>query len=294
MRPGRMMCSTRLASAVALSAVVVALGGMPEATLAAEGDTVEGVLLDTEGDEADDLFEDAPSDERIPEDPDEAATQPLPETEELFEEGPLEDASSQVTPSPDIEEIMITATEAEGLLEEEATSVIGYDADELRMEGFTDISDLSGFTPNLQINTAFAASSPTLFIRGIGLDDYNANSASAVAVYQDGVYMNSPVGQLFQLFDVASISVLRGPQARQRNVDYNSGESVEQVTLGMTLEHAVTASHRIEANRGPFVRPGDDGGDRPETILENGHLVLEMPLELHAQLGKRTLKIFVF
>jgi hypothetical protein len=29
-----------------------------------------------------------------------------------------------------------------------------------------------------------------LFIRGVGLDDFNTNSASAVSIYQDGIYMN--------------------------------------------------------------------------------------------------------
>jgi iron complex outermembrane receptor protein len=50
-----------------------------------------------------------------------------------------------------------------------------------------------------------------LFIRGVGLDDFNSNSTSAVAVYQDGIYMNSPAGQLFQFFDTKGVQVLRGP-----------------------------------------------------------------------------------
>jgi iron complex outermembrane receptor protein len=217
MRPGRVTSRTKLAGTVALSAVVVALGGVPGVTLAAEGDAVEGVLLDTEGDEADDLFGGAPSDERVPEDPDAAATQSPAEEEEFFKD-PLEDGSSQPIP-PGIETIVIIGEKAVAFLEKETTSAVNFEPEFLRMEGIEDISDLSDFTPNLQINTAFAASNPTLFIRGIGLDDYNANSSSAVAVYQDGVYMNSPVGQLSQLFDVADITVLRGPQARMRNAN---------------------------------------------------------------------------
>jgi iron complex outermembrane receptor protein len=46
----------------------------------------------------------------------------------------------------------------------------------------------------------------------VGLDDFNANAASAVAIYQDGVYMQSPAGQLFQFYDVEDVEVLRGPQ----------------------------------------------------------------------------------
>ena len=46
----------------------------------------------------------------------------------------------------------------------------------------------------------------------MGINDLNANSASSVAVYYDDIYMNSPAGQLAQMFDVESVEVLRGPQ----------------------------------------------------------------------------------
>jgi len=98
-----------------------------------------------------------------------------------------------------------------------ATSAVAFDAETLRAEGITDVEGLANFTPNLEIKTAFAASNPTIFIRGVGLDDFNANAPSSVAVYQDGVYMNSPAGQLFQFFDIQGIEVLRGPQGTLRN-----------------------------------------------------------------------------
>ncbi|WP_041745771.1 TonB-dependent receptor family protein [Coraliomargarita akajimensis] len=55
-------------------------------------------------------------------------------------------------------------------------------------------------------------------------------------------------------------------QARQRNLDYNSGESVDQTTLGLRYEHRLAEPHRIElktytvqrdfANRLPFETGG--------------------------------------
>ncbi len=129
------------------------------------------------------------------------------------------DGSAEQDAWAGIEEMVVVGTGAVGLLQEVTTSAVTFDESALRAEGITDISDLSNFTPNLEIKTAFAASNPTLFIRGVGLDDYNANSSSAVAVYQDGVYMNSPVGQLFQLYDTENVEVLRGPQPRLRNAN---------------------------------------------------------------------------
>lgn len=117
-----------------------------------------------------------------------------------------------------IEEMIIRGSGGGMLVVEQTTSAISFDQELLSVERISDISDLSNFTPNLEIKSAFAASNPVLFIRGVGLDDFNANSASAVAVYLDGVYMNSPAGQLFQFFDTENADVLRGPQAgRIRN-----------------------------------------------------------------------------
>ena len=112
----------------------------------------------------------------------------------------------------DVEEMVIQGQATSTVAEDEATSAVTFNEEYLLQVGVQDIRDLSTFTPNLEVKTAFAAVNPTLFIRGVGLDDFNANSASAVSVYSDGTYMYSPAGQLFGLYDIQSIEVLRGPQ----------------------------------------------------------------------------------
>ena len=111
-----------------------------------------------------------------------------------------------------IEEIVVTSRAGSQNLQDLAVSVSAFDAEYLNALGAQNIADIAQFTPNLEIRTVFAASNPTLFIRGVGLRDFNANSASSVAVYNDDIYMNSPAGQLAQLFDVQQVEVLRGPQ----------------------------------------------------------------------------------
>jgi outer membrane receptor protein involved in Fe transport len=144
---------------------------------------------------------------------DASAQQAADEAAEEATEGFKPEISAPEVPAPDseIEEIVVTGSRTESLMEVpiSATTFSASDIQELRIQN---IADLSDYTPNLEINTAFAASNPTIFIRGIGLKDYNANSSGAVAVYQDGISINSPVGQLFQMFDVQSVEVLRGPQ----------------------------------------------------------------------------------
>jgi len=112
----------------------------------------------------------------------------------------------------DIEEILVRGEAGSGIPKASPISVIGFDMDTLSKEGIKDIRDLGNYTPNLEIKSQFASSNPAIFIRGVGLDDYNANAASAVAIYQDKVYLQSSAIQLFGFFDQQGVEVLRGPQ----------------------------------------------------------------------------------
>ncbi|MEZ4333670.1 MAG: TonB-dependent receptor [Myxococcota bacterium] len=118
------------------------------------------------------------------------------------------------TPDPwaGVEEMVVTGSVANEVLTQSSISVAGFDATDLQAIGATDVGDIAEFTPNLEIKSAFASSNPTIFIRGVGLDDSRANASSSVAVLYDDVYMNSPAGQLAQMFDTEKVDVLRGPQ----------------------------------------------------------------------------------
>lgn len=163
------------------------------------------------------------TDESPTEDPEKSEISEEIEAEPLEPVAPGEEIGEilepeEIAPTKGIEEISVTGTKGVSELQEMPTSAVTFNPMELQREQINDIRDLSSYTPNLEIKTAFAASNPVLFIRGVGLDDFNANSGSAVAVYQDGIYMNSPAGQLFQFFDSAGVEVLRGPQGgRYRN-----------------------------------------------------------------------------
>ena len=129
-----------------------------------------------------------------------------PEPEPDLEEEVGIDTLEQLS---DTDEIPVTGYEAAGWQKPPAARSITRDLQALRVK---DITDLADYTPNLEINTALAASNPTISIRGIGLRDHNANVAGPVAVYQDGININSPVIQFGQFFDLERIDVLRGPQ----------------------------------------------------------------------------------
>jgi len=142
------------------------------------------------------------------------AEKDAPSESEAADQSPEAEPSFGVDPfeSSDIEEIMIRGEAGAGIPDSAPISVVGFDMDRLSKEGIRDIRDLANFTPSLEIKSQFAATNPAIFIRGVGLDDFNANAASAVAIYQDGVYMQSGAIQLFGFFDEEGVEVLRGPQ----------------------------------------------------------------------------------
>lgn len=133
------------------------------------------------------------------------ASAPLPEDD-------LEPLAGGQPRDAGIEEILITARGNPQSLLEAPMSVSAFNAEYLEALGASDIRDIAQFTPNLEIKSSNAASNPKIFIRGVGLDDARANASSSVAVLVDDVYMNSPAGQLSQMFDLGSVEVLRGPQ----------------------------------------------------------------------------------
>ncbi len=142
--------------------------------------------------------------------PGEAATEPPAAAESQPQ--PEGEGTGAGAPSKDVEEIIVQGKGMDDSLQEAPISGTRFDAQEMRSLRIQNLDDLADYTPNLEINTAFANSNPTIFIRGIGLKDYNANAAGAIGIYQDGININSPAIQLFQLFDTESVEVLRGPQ----------------------------------------------------------------------------------
>jgi outer membrane receptor protein involved in Fe transport len=125
---------------------------------------------------------------------------------------PVPDPAEKSGQTSGIEEIVVRGTASDASRDFAAgDSVTGFGAEDLQALGASDISDLAAFTPNLEIVT-YGATTPTFFIRGVGLNDFNSNSTGSVAVYQDDVAINAPALQLATLYDMETVNVLRGPQ----------------------------------------------------------------------------------
>jgi len=112
----------------------------------------------------------------------------------------------------ELEEVVVTAQKRAQDLQDVPIAVTAMDATALRQAGIEDVKGIAQRTPGFSMGT-FMAAQPQLFIRGIGSNGDSAGGGEqSVAMFIDGVYINRSAGGSMELFDLASVEVLRGPQ----------------------------------------------------------------------------------
>lgn len=112
-----------------------------------------------------------------------------------------------------LEEIVVTAQRKSESLQDTPISIVAFGTTALENKGITGLGDLQTQVPNLQL-TPFPnnATSPRVYIRGIGNNSDQMTQDPSVAVYVDGVYMARSQGLATEVADLERIEVLRGPQ----------------------------------------------------------------------------------
>ncbi|MEZ5570897.1 MAG: TonB-dependent receptor [Halioglobus sp.] len=113
-----------------------------------------------------------------------------------------------------LEEVIVTARKRDENIQSTPiaiTAITGASIEESKL--FT-VSDIEQKAPNLSFSSANNGSSGSLqaFQRGIGQFDSSLTTDPGVGLYLDGIYLARTVGSNFELSDIASIDVLRGPQ----------------------------------------------------------------------------------
>jgi iron complex outermembrane recepter protein len=122
-------------------------------------------------------------------------------------------AFAQAAPAtPEREVVIVTAQKRSEDIQNVPVAVTALGGEALKDQHVASVLDLNALAPSLQVKTDDNAANPKIFIRGIGLNDFNPNTASAVGIYSDGVYIGSPLAQMGQFLDLDRVEVLRGPQ----------------------------------------------------------------------------------
>ncbi|MBO1325082.1 TonB-dependent receptor [Acetobacter garciniae] len=114
------------------------------------------------------------------------------------------------------ETIMVSARKRVERLERTPISITAFTGRQLDERGITSLARLQDFTPNMTFrnipSNSGIANNASVYIRGIGQNDFSFGVDPGVGIYIDGVYIGSPVGSVFDLIDLQQVEVLKGPQ----------------------------------------------------------------------------------
>jgi iron complex outermembrane receptor protein len=119
-----------------------------------------------------------------------------------------------------------------------ALAVTAFNADTLEAFKIRDIQGLSFQAPNVSLDQIGTSRGTANFsIRGLGINSSIPSIDPTVGVFVDGVYLGINGGVVFDIFDIDSVEVLRGPQGVLfgRNVTggavvINTGNPTEEFT----------------------------------------------------------------
>ena len=137
------------------------------------------------------------------------------------------------------------------------------------------LADAALTIPGVGLHNTLGNGNPVLVIRGIGLQDFNANNTPTAGVYFDEVYLPSTAMADITLFDIDSVEILKGPQGTLwgRNTlagavqvrtiaptpDFHAGLNAELARFG---ERRIAAFINGALRKQSFGRLSFDIGDR--------------------------------
>ncbi|WP_340318093.1 TonB-dependent receptor [Rhizorhabdus argentea] len=108
------------------------------------------------------------------------------------------------------EDIVVTAQKRAERLQDVPISVSAFNARQLETRQISTTSDLAQMTPSLTMSEQSNVVLP--FIRGVGSTAIIPGEVGSISTYIDGVFMPSPFGAIYELANIESVQVLKGPQ----------------------------------------------------------------------------------
>jgi iron complex outermembrane recepter protein len=118
-------------------------------------------------------------------------------------------------PSDALQEVVVTAEFRTEKLQETPIAITAVNAEAMEQRNMTTLIDVANVAPNVTMfeNSAAYGKTNAAFIRGIGQSDFNlAAGEPGVGIYIDDVYFATTLGSAFDLYDLDSVEILRGPQ----------------------------------------------------------------------------------
>ncbi len=142
-----------------------------------------------------------------------------------------------------IEEVTVTAQKREESLQVVPIAITAISGEVLREDGVVTLHDISEKIPNL-VFSAFSVGQPEIAIRGIGTKEDGAAASDSTVVSIDDVYIAARTAQVFDIFDLERIEVLRGPQGTLYGKN-SIGGSINFVTARPTADTHIRVAQTV-------------------------------------------------
>jgi outer membrane receptor protein involved in Fe transport len=165
-------------------------------------------------------------------------------------------------PAPVLEQITVTAEKRSQSVQNVGSSISVLSGKELATHNVNNVFDLQYQTPSLTVTPQFGSGQLEFSIRGVGFEDYASNNAPTVGLYVDEVAFPIPYETDGQIFDVARVEVLRGPQGTLygRNttggaINYVLNKPTQDFTGGLTVQYGRFDSALVEGYLSGSIAP---------------------------------------
>jgi outer membrane receptor protein involved in Fe transport len=165
-------------------------------------------------------------------------------------------------PAPVLEQITVTAEKRSQSVQNVGSSISVLSGKDLAVHNVNNVFDLQYQTPSLTVTPQFGSGQLEFSIRGVGFEDYASNNAPTVGLYVDEVAFPIPYETDGQIFDVARVEVLRGPQGTLygRNttggaINYVLNKPTQDFTGGLTVQYGRFDSALVEGYLSGSIAP---------------------------------------
>jgi iron complex outermembrane receptor protein len=144
-----------------------------------------------------------------------------------------------------VNEVIVTAQRRDERARDVPISITTVSATQLQAANVIQLSDIPRLTPALRFDSSGSFSQPT--IRGVGTAVTTSGGGPNVGIYVDGFYIANPESTAFDLTNVKSIQVLKGPQGTLFGRNTTGG-----AILVTTADPSTTTAGEFKASYGRF------------------------------------------
>jgi len=119
-----------------------------------------------------------------------------------------------LTAGEGLSEVVVTARFKSESLQTAPIAITAVSAEQIDARGYVNVADVAHAAPNVNIESAGSGFGKSAFvsIRGVGQNDFKYTFEPGVGFYIDDVYFGTVFGSVFDLTDIDSVEILRGPQ----------------------------------------------------------------------------------